>query len=132
MQTGAPDDLTETLITTGNGRILTPKASTPRKEPTTQVSTAVLESCMKLIREHLHSHEFDRIHEGLLLFKRTRPSRCDLCARVHDSDNTLMVSIGQDGGCVSCAGTTEGLRVSWGTQPRRARRQPNACISNTS
>jgi hypothetical protein len=41
----------------------------------------------------LDGHEYVKSRGGLLLFRRTRPSHCSLCKRVHDNDNTLMLTI---------------------------------------
>lgn len=38
------------------------------------------------------AHEFQRARGGLLLFRRNQPSHCAICHRVHESDNTLMIS----------------------------------------
>jgi len=38
------------------------------------------------------AHEFHRVCGKLLLFRRKRPSHCAICGRVHDNDNTLMVT----------------------------------------
>lgn len=38
------------------------------------------------------AHEFQRARGGLLLFRRTQPSRCAICSRVHENDNTLMIA----------------------------------------
>ncbi len=38
------------------------------------------------------AHKYRFTKKGLLIFHRTRPSDCEFCARVHDVDNTLIVS----------------------------------------
>lgn len=37
-------------------------------------------------------HKFKCINGGLFIFNRRNPSYCDFCLRVHDKDNTLMIS----------------------------------------
>lgn len=39
------------------------------------------------------SHELQRVEGSLLLFHRLAPSYCRLCRRVHDYDNTLMLTV---------------------------------------
>ena len=41
-------------------------------------------------------HKFVDAVGGLFVFKRTRPGHCDICSRVHEHDNTLLVSISPD------------------------------------
>ena len=40
-----------------------------------------------------NAHEFHRAHGELFLFRRKCPSHCVICSRVHDNDNTFMVTI---------------------------------------
>lgn len=37
-----------------------------------------------------HKYKFDR--NGMFIFSRQRPSHCEFCQRIHDSDNTLIVT----------------------------------------
>jgi len=48
----------------------------------------------------LEAHVFQRAEGGLLLFRRTAPGHCGICGRVHEHDNTLMLSLvpQEDGG----------------------------------
>jgi hypothetical protein len=43
-------------------------------------------------KSYLEHHQFREMRNNLILFDRLAPSYCHLCERVHDSDNTLMLS----------------------------------------
>jgi len=68
--------------------------------PPADITEPVRLAALKVLGEHgvLEAHEFDRAFGGLLLFRRRAASMCGLCARVHESDNTLMVALRAEAG----------------------------------
>jgi hypothetical protein len=59
---------------------------------------AVLDMCAR--DTSTHAFVFRRVHEGILLFRRVRPSECEFCGREHTGDNTLFVSVAVSDGVV--------------------------------
>ena len=54
------------------------------------------------------AHRFRRRMGTLFMFERERPSACRLCRRVHDNDNTLMVSVAPAGTAAVGAAADDG------------------------
>jgi len=69
------------------GAISTPA---PKVAP---IPTADVEKVLEICRERglLQHHAFRSYDNGILSFRRLLPSHCELCNRVHNNDNTLMV-----------------------------------------
>jgi len=89
----------ESLITVEPGfKIVQPKLNGGSAGIKPSKETAITQDDLKLILDALppkvmDGHRFSRSSGGLLIFKRSHPSFCRLCQRIHDKDNTLMVSI---------------------------------------
>ncbi|AIY22397.1 replication [African swine fever virus] len=67
------------------------KETTPSSCDTIQQSE--LEEVLKFAGTLCKNHCFLRVHKNLVLFKRTSPSYCEICKRMHDKDNTLILRV---------------------------------------
>jgi len=54
-----------------------------------------IQGILKLLeqRGYLEYHQFREVRNNLMLFDRIGSSMCNICHRIHDKDNTLMISI---------------------------------------
>lgn len=92
------EDFMNSIITVGPEttilRTLSPMAIASADDTTRELegdATQILE----YLKRYTVGHEFKERKGNLFLFKRLRPSMCEICERVHDNDNTLMISINE-------------------------------------
>lgn len=67
----------------------------PVKRFNTQMCTGDIEKVLNICAEAgiLRDNRFNCARGGMFLFTRLRSSHCELCERVHDSDNTVIVNV---------------------------------------
>ncbi len=95
----------DTLITNTDNCVLLPDIA--RAEPsiigpsanlTADTITAVVDLCNS-DNEIKLAHRYKYVRGGIFIFERKRSSHCSFCDRVHDTDNTLFVTVKQ---CATC------------------------------
>jgi Origin of replication binding protein len=59
----------------------------------TELAPQDVENVLTLVRGCglLHDHDFIRVRGAMFMFRRTASGHCDMCERMHDADNTLIV-----------------------------------------
>jgi Origin of replication binding protein len=86
----------ETLITQVDGceQLEDLKVIAKVADNDTQLTQQDIDNVLMLVRGCglLHDHDFIRVRDKLFMFRRTRSGHCDMCERMHDADNTLVVT----------------------------------------
>lgn len=88
--------LSHFIVQNIEGCVLLPNKSRPETSiiGQTQLTSLDIDKAISLAKSHISSnHTVHKINGGLIMFKRLRPSNCELCSRIHFKDNTLMISV---------------------------------------